>query len=33
MVIPVATPIAKLIPKSVPQNWVISRQIGRLVIT
>ena len=33
MVMPVATPRAKLIPNSVPQNWVMSRQIGRPVMT
>jgi hypothetical protein len=33
MVMPVATPSTKLMPNSVPQNLVICRQIGRLVIT
>ena len=33
MVMPVATPIAKLMPKSMPQNFVSDRQIGRPVIT
>ena len=28
MVMPVATPMAKLMPNSVPQNFVMSRQIG-----
>ncbi|MCY1514513.1 hypothetical protein D9M68_490580 [compost metagenome] len=30
---PVATPSAKLIPKSVPQNMVIRFQMGRPVMT
>jgi hypothetical protein len=30
---PVATPMAKLIPNSTPQNFVMSRQIVRRVIT
>ncbi len=30
---PVATPIAKLMPNNTPQNFVISRQMGRFVIT
>ncbi len=30
---PVATPSTKLMPNSVPQNRVVVRQIGRLVIT
>ncbi|CKV72888.1 Uncharacterised protein [Mycobacterium tuberculosis] len=30
---PVATPIAKLMPNSTPQNLVMSRQITRPVIT
>ena len=33
MVMPVATPIAKLMPNSAPQNFVMSRQISRPVIT
>ncbi len=33
MVSPVATPSTKLMPKSFPQNRVISRQIGLSVIT
>jgi hypothetical protein len=33
MVMPVATPRTKLIPNSVPQNFVICRQIGRPVMT
>ena len=30
---PVATPMAKLMPNSKPQNLVICRQMGRLVMT
>ena len=33
MVMPVATPMAKLMPNSLPQKRVMSRQIGRPVIT
>ena len=33
MTMPVATPIAKLMPNRLPQNLVICRQIGRPVIT
>ena len=33
MVMPVATPSTKLMPNSVPQNFVIWRQIGRSVMT
>ncbi len=33
MVMPVATPIAKLMPNSTPQNLTMSRQISRPVIT
>ena len=33
MVIPVATPMAKLMPKSTPQNFTMSRQIVRPVVT
>ena len=33
MVTPVATPIAKLMPNNVPQNFVASRQTTRPVIT
>ena len=33
MVMPVATPMAKLMPNSAPQNFVMSRQIVRPVIT
>ena len=33
MVMPVATPIAKLIPNSMPQNRVMRFQISRPVMT
>src|SRR5579872_6593649 len=33
MVRPVATPMAKLMPNSIPQYWVMSRQIRRPVMT
>ena len=33
MVMPVATPMAKLMPNSVPQNLVMSRQMARPVMT
>jgi hypothetical protein len=33
MVMPVATPMAKLMPKRTPQNFVICFQIARPVIT
>src|SRR5450631_1881821 len=33
MVTPVATPMAKLMPNSTPQNWVMRFQISRPVIT
>ncbi len=33
MVTPVATPMAKLMPNSTPQNFTMSRQIGLSVIT
>jgi hypothetical protein len=33
MVIPVATPMAKLMPNRIPQNLVMARQIGRPVMT
>src|SRR5579859_501603 len=33
MVMPVATPMAKLMPNSMPQNLTMSRQIGRPVMT
>ena len=33
MTTPVATPIAKLMPKSRPQNFVMSRQMVRPVMT
>src|SRR5689334_3712171 len=33
MVTPVATPMAKLMPNSTPQNWVMRFQMSRPVIT
>ncbi len=33
MTMPVATPIAKLMPNSTPQNFVMSRQMVRPVMT